>query len=321
MWGMFGTIVDDGPPAANTLSVLPDSLGFVASGEQQSFAITSNTNWTVSSNVSWLAFSQASGSNDATVTVAAVANPDTLQRTATITVSGTGATSQTILVTQAAKIAVIPEETEPPGEDGKGKIEIGLSLPENATITGSFEITFPEGMTLDEALTVLSIELSGKFSLSFTYKGNNTWLIEIKSNELKSASLTEYRKIMDIAYTVAETVPTGTYETRLTNLDFMLSNGIPVKEDLLTVPIHVLHGVDIEHIRPAPFYAFLTGNTLTVESPHEEQITVYSVTGIPLYSAMKGAGSLEMPVSLLPGSIVFIHGSVSGTIKAVKGSF
>jgi len=125
---------------------------------------------------------QASGSNNAAITVAAVANPDTIQRTATITVSGTGATSQTILVTQAGKVTVIPEETEPVGADGNGKIEIGLSLPEDATITGSFEITFPEGITLDEALTVLSIELSGNFSLSFTYKGNNTWLIEIKSN-------------------------------------------------------------------------------------------------------------------------------------------
>jgi len=38
------------------LSVLPDSLDFVASGEQQAFAIISDTDWTVSSNVSWLAF-------------------------------------------------------------------------------------------------------------------------------------------------------------------------------------------------------------------------------------------------------------------------
>ena len=67
VWGLFGTI-DDGTPAYS-LSVLPDSLGFVASGEQQSFAIISDTDWTVSSDVSWLAFSQASGSNNAAITV------------------------------------------------------------------------------------------------------------------------------------------------------------------------------------------------------------------------------------------------------------
>ena len=319
VWGQFGTI-DDGTPAYS-LSVLPDSLSFVASGEQQSFAITSDTDWTVTSNVSWLAFSQASGNNNAVITVAAVANPDTIQRTATITVSGTGATSQTISVTQAGKVTVIPEETQPVGEDGNGKIEIGLSLPEDATVTGSFEITFPEGMTLDEALTVLSIELSGNFYLSFTYKGNNTWLIEIKSNGLRSASASEYRKIMDIAYNVAPTVPTGSYDTKITNLDLMMSNGTAIQEDLLTIPIHVLQSVNIENIRSTPFYGFIKGNTLTVESPHEEQITVYSVIGGLICSEMKKAGSVEIPVSQPAGSIIFVRGSLSGTIKVVKGSF
>jgi len=216
---------------------------------------------------------------------------------------------------------IIPEETKPVDIDGKGKIEIGLSIPGNATVTGSFEITFPEGMTLDEALTVLSMEFSGNFNLSFTYKGNNTWLIEIKSNGLRSASASEYRKIMDIAYKVAENVPTGKYEAKIVNLDMMMSDGIPIRQDLLAVPINVLQSVNVEKIRHTSFYAFITGNTLTVESPYAERITIYSASGVPLYAAMKEAGRVEIQVSLQAGSIVFIHGSESGTIKVAKGLF
>jgi len=88
----------------------------------------------------------------------------------------------------------------PVGTDGKGTIALNLAIPSDITLTGSFEIQFPEGMALDEASTALALELSDRFSLSFTDEGNNTRLIEIKSNDLKSSTATEYRKIMDIAY-------------------------------------------------------------------------------------------------------------------------
>jgi hypothetical protein len=62
----------------------------------------------------------------------------------------------------------------------------------------------------------------------------------------------------------------------------------------------------------------MTDNILTIESPFAERITVYSVTGVSLYSAAKEAGSVEIPVSLYSGSILFVRGSISGTIKVVK---
>ena len=107
-WGSlgFGTI-DDGT-SNYSLSVSLNSLSFTAPGEQKTFAVTSNTDWTVSSDESWATVSPASGSNNGTVTVTTGANTTTSQRTATITVSGTGVTSQTVSVTQAAS-------TTPPG--------------------------------------------------------------------------------------------------------------------------------------------------------------------------------------------------------------
>ena len=217
------------------------------------------------------------------------------------------------------EITVIPNETEPVTQDGTGNIELGLSIPSNATLTGSFEIQFPDGMTLDEQLTVLSMELSGNFYLSFTYRGNNTWLIEIKSNGLKSATAVEYRKIMDIAYKVDEQLGKGTYEVTITNLDFTLDDETTINEDLLTVPIHVERsGTSIENVSNKSFYAYITDNMLRIESPDMEIITIYSIAGTQLYSVMKESGHIEIPVSSLRGSMFIIKGNVSGAVKLIK---
>ena len=304
-----------------TLSVSPTSLNFAASGERQAFSIVSNTDWTVSSSDSWVTVSLSSGSNDGTITVTAVANSDTIRRAATVTVSGTGVAAQTISVTQnAADIpSVIPDETQTVGTDGKGSISLNLSIPSSATLTGSFEISFPEGMTLDEELTVLSLELSGNFYLAFSYEGNNTWLIEIKSNALKSSTASDYTNIMTIAYTVNDSVSKGTYEATIKNLDFLQDNGIPIKEDLLTVPINVERvATSIESIGNSSFYAYFINNSLKIESTHAEIITIYSATGVRLYSTKKDVGTIEIPFSSIPGSVYVLKGSKSGTIKVVK---
>jgi len=83
-------------------ATLSDNSLLPASGGTRTITITSNTDWTVSSDVTWLTISPVSGSNDGTVTVTAEANTTESQRTATITVNGTGATAQTISVTQEA---------------------------------------------------------------------------------------------------------------------------------------------------------------------------------------------------------------------------
>ena len=304
------------------LSVSTTSLNFAASGENQAFSISSNTDWTVSSSDSWLTVSPALGSNDGTVTVTAAENTATTQRTATITISGTEVTPQTISVTQdaAAEVpTVVPDEAQTVGADGKGTITLNLSIPSDATLTGSFEITLPAGITLNEDSTVLSTELKANFFLAFTNEGNNTWLIEIKSNTLRSFTAVEYQKIMDITYIVADNVSKGTYEATIKNLDFIQDNGTPIKEDLLTVPINVERvATSIENIGNSLFYAHFINNMLKVESSQAETITIYSAAGVRLYSTNKDAGIIEIPFSSIPGSVYIIKGSVSGTIKVVK---
>ena len=403
VWKDFGTI-DDGTPDY-TLSVSTDSLRFIDSGEQKTFAITSNTSWTVASSDTWLTVSPTSGSNDSIVKVTAEANTDKIRRTATVTVSGTGVTAQTIAITQdsipgipvtavalndtiaeltvgeilqllatitpenatdktvfwsssdttvarvdttgkvsalAAGLATVTVTTadsirsasclitvkdisvEVPdtitvAQNGKGTIALSLTIPSDATLTGSFEIQFPDGMTPDIALCVLAPELAGSFTLSFTSEGNNTWLITISAKGLKSSQAIEYRKIMDIAYQVADTVASGSYEATIRNLDFALDNGTSIQEDSLTIPITVSGSMTaIDNVRNTSFYVSVINQKMKVVSPNNELITIYSVKGDVLYSTMKNSGPIEIPVSSLHGSVVIIKGSVSGTIKVVR---
>ena len=85
------------------LSVSPNTLSFSATGEQKSFTITSNVNWSVNSNASWLTVNPSSGSNNGMIYVTASANTSTSQRTATITINSkiSGVLDERTNVTQA----------------------------------------------------------------------------------------------------------------------------------------------------------------------------------------------------------------------------
>ena len=312
---------DAAPSVATVLALSTNSLSFAASGEQQTFTLASNTTWTVTGSDSWITISHDSGVNDATITLTADANTETKSRKATITVSGTGVSSQVINVTQEASEIplIVMEETQVVGEDGKGIIKLSLSIPSDATSTGSYDIRFPEGIALNEKSTTLSPELSGDFTLLFTYKGNNTWMVEIKEKALRSSTAFEYIKIMDIAYTADESVEKGTYEATITNLDFLLDDGTVIKKDLFTVPVKVERSAtSIENIGNKMFYAYSIDHSLGIESANAELISIYSLTGVPLYSVSKNAGLIEIPFASLPGSVFIIRGSISGTIKFVK---
>lgn len=218
------------------------------------------------------------------------------------------------------EMTVTVEAPDPVTQDGKGSIELSLSIPSNATLIGSFEIKFPESMILDEELTALVPELAGNFTLSFTFIGNNTWLIEIKANGLKSSTAVEYRKIMDIAYKANESVSKGEYEATITNLDFTLDDDTSIKEDelpvIITVPNNIITSINSAHT--FTFNVSVVNDMLRIESSEKELITIYSVMGTKLYSAMKESGRIEIPISLLSGSVFIVKGSASGSLKVIN---
>lgn len=83
------------------LSVSPANINVSATGGSSTVSVTSNTNWNASSSASWLTLSPGSGTNNGTLTANYQANSSTQSRTAIITVSGAGVSSQTVNVTQA----------------------------------------------------------------------------------------------------------------------------------------------------------------------------------------------------------------------------
>ncbi|MDQ5930244.1 MAG: Carbohydrate-binding protein, partial [Bacteroidota bacterium] len=71
------------------------------------FDITANVGWTATSNQTWLSINPQNGTGSTRVTITALANPTTIERTANITIIGTGLAAKTITVTQNAAPLVV----------------------------------------------------------------------------------------------------------------------------------------------------------------------------------------------------------------------
>jgi hypothetical protein len=114
--GMGGTsYIDDvqlfalsGPASPASLSATPTTISLPATAGTSNITVTSNIAWTaVSDQTAWLTVAPASGSGNGTVVATALANSTTSARTAHVTLSGTGVTSQTVTINQAAAAANI----------------------------------------------------------------------------------------------------------------------------------------------------------------------------------------------------------------------
>lgn len=79
---------DPAPTPTSTLSVAPSELSLASNaGAQGSFTIASTSNWDISCSESWVSLSQTTGSGaGAIIVTAASENPNSTERTATITV-------------------------------------------------------------------------------------------------------------------------------------------------------------------------------------------------------------------------------------------
>jgi hypothetical protein len=104
-------------------------------GSTATFAITSNTAWNITSDQLWLTAVPSSGTGNATVTLTAQANPNAVSRTAKITVTGTGATSREITVTQSFNTGI-----------SSAKVNV-LGMVPNPT-TGKIRFTVPGNMKI-----------------------------------------------------------------------------------------------------------------------------------------------------------------------------
>jgi hypothetical protein len=91
-----------------SLSVSPSNLNIgPESGSSADFNISSNTDWAVSSDQTWLSVEPESGSDDGTVSVVAQENTSLSQRSATVTVSYALIEEKIVTVTQDGAVPVL----------------------------------------------------------------------------------------------------------------------------------------------------------------------------------------------------------------------
>jgi hypothetical protein len=104
----FDTVIVAQEAGSASIKVSTNILNVAsAANSMATFGIMSNINWEVNSKEAWLTTSNASGSDSATITITASANTTINTRIDTITVSGSGVTSQFIAVIQAGVITDI----------------------------------------------------------------------------------------------------------------------------------------------------------------------------------------------------------------------
>jgi mannan endo-1,4-beta-mannosidase len=87
---------------ASTLNLSASTLSLAAAASSDPVGISSNVNWSVTDDQSWLSASPVSGTGNATLTLSATANTGTSARTGTVTVTG-GNITRTLAVTQAGQ--------------------------------------------------------------------------------------------------------------------------------------------------------------------------------------------------------------------------
>jgi hypothetical protein len=226
------------------------------------------------------------------------------------TVEG-GRTATCVVTVEERNVVVQPT----PPADNQGVIGISLNIPTDETFEGSFIVTPPPGISLDPDRTELADELVDDYRLAMTQRIDGGWKLDIKpKSSLRSASSTTYRNVVNIAYTVDESLGDGRYEVKIQELEMTFSDNTVIREDEIKVYINNGTSGNVR-LNQATVVTFFDG-VLSVNSPSAEQIDIYSVSGALLYQAQKASGEATFRLNHLPKGVLIVKGG-SGWVKKV----
>ena len=215
-----------------------------------------------------------------------------------------------------------PENNTPVGDSNQGGFDLDINIPSDSINNGSLVITLPDGFTLDEANTSLTIDFASDFALKITKQDNNSWLLEITPKSTRSASLradAEAKTLLNVAYKVDGTVQRGNYDIVVNNILFESKGGNNYPEPAITIPAEVTRfGVSNEQLGTAAPKAYIANNTLYITAPQTEQIAVYTLTGVKLYEATISAGTTTINASAFPQGILIVKGSNGSATKVIN---
>lgn len=153
---------------AAILTVNPVSLNVSAPLGSTSFQITSNLDWSVQENISWLTVTPGSGSGNSTITINYDANPNTTSRSGNITISANNVVpDQVITITQSGSAAFV----------NISPLILNVTAPAGST---SFNISSNSTWTVTDNQTWLSVTPSNG-------TGNGTVMVNYDENAGASA--------------------------------------------------------------------------------------------------------------------------------------
>jgi hypothetical protein len=210
----------------------------------------------------------------------------------------------------------------------RGTIEISFPVPDNTTFETSFVVNLPAGVTLDEGSSTLATDFIADYQLRISFLTTGVWLFEITckaatygatSNETTDTGLRAIpaRKIVTVSYHTDEALPSGDHKVTINDLTANFSDGTSIQQKEIVVNIHTV-STGASLVAKDNVTVSVFGNTLTVDSPSKETLTVFTVNGTLLFQDTKEKGSTVINVSHLPRGVLIIRGSSGWTRKIIR---
>lgn len=165
--------------ATPVLTVTPDSRSVNAASGTVTYSVTSNIDWNISENSDWLT---ATKTNNSTLTVSYNENITVNPRAATITLSGTGVTAQTVTLSQDGATPVLsiePGSATVPSEAGSVSFTVTSNIDWTITETSNWlsalktdnstlTVTFEENTSVEERAAIITLSGPGVSSKTVT---------------------------------------------------------------------------------------------------------------------------------------------------------
>jgi len=178
------------------LSVSPTNQDVEPAAGNTTFSISSNTSWTIADDADWLTVDPVSGSGNGTITATFTANTMTSPRIATITISGTEASSQQVTVTQGEMKFLTVTPSNQNVEPAAGSTTFRISSNTSWTITddaGWLTINPVSGTgnrTVTATFTANTLTSSRTATITISGAGVSSQQVTVTQSEMKLLAVT-----------------------------------------------------------------------------------------------------------------------------------
>jgi len=245
------TIIQEG--ATPILSVDPTSADVTAESGTSTHTVTSNIDWAISESSDWLT---ATKTNATTLTISYDENLSVDERSATITLSGTGVTSQTVTINQEGATPVLtvdPTSADVTAESGTSTYTVTSNidwtvsettdwLTATKTNATTLTISYDENLSVDERSETITLSGTGVASQTVTITQDGA--TPVLSVDPTAASVTAesgtstHTVTSNIDWAISETADwlTAT-ETNATTLTISYDENLSVDERSATITL------------------------------------------------------------------------------------